>query len=218
MAKPDTGNQVLAVGERRKFQVGPCNYLYCYDQTGLVEVELWADEKLQEVHTVERLLNLPRKKFDTFYVKNVHSAENTVRFFMGKGDYVPNADRSVVVIDDASPPVVALAPGSTIELTGSTVNVTSDVASVLSPVDDVTVTAAATLLAAAAANRIELTISIKDTEANGVRVGSAAVTATKGIYVGPGQSYTVANRGAIYAIRDGAADVVVSVLGSEKAP
>lgn len=216
MAIPETGPIILAEGGQRKINTGPANYLYCYDQTGLVEVELFNGNTSVETHMVERLLNLPRKNFDTIVVRNKYAGSNTVRFFFGPGDYVPNADRSVVVIDDAVPPVVALAEGSTIELTGSTVNVVSDVSSVFVPLDDVTVSNAATLIAAANADRLEITVVLKDTEANGIRLGSAAVTATKGIYIGPGQSYTVTNRGALYAIRDGGTDVTVSLLENEK--
>ena len=216
MARSDTGNLVIPVGGQVQIITGICNYLYCYDQTGLVVVELQRNNKVIETHTVERLLNLPRKDFDSFIVRNVHSAENTVRFFMGPGDYVPNADRSVVVIDDAVPPVVALADGTTINLTGSSVTVTSDIAAFLTPLDDVTVGAAATLIAAANADRLEIKIAIPDTETNGIRIGNNGVTATKGIYVAPGQTYVEQNTAAIYGIRDGAANVKVTIVESGK--
>lgn len=216
MARPETGNIPLAEGAERKVFTGPANYLYCYDQTGLVEVDLLNGNELVETHMVERLLSLRRKNFDTIIIRNRHSGTNVVRFFFGKGDSIPNADRSVVVLDDAIPPVVDLAPGASLELTGSTINLTVDVASVVAPRDDVTVTSSATLLAAANSDRLEITISIKDTAANGIRLGNAGVTATKGVYIGPGQSYTVSNRGALYAIRDGGTDVSVSILENEK--
>lgn len=217
MAIPETGNLLIAQGGQVRANTGVCNYLYCYDQTGLVEVDLISQNSIVETHMVERLLNLPSKDFDSVIIRNKYAGPNTVRFFFGKGDYTPNADRSVVVIDDASPPVVALAAGSTIELSGSTINVTSDVASVFVPLLDVPVSNSAIILAAANINRVELTIAVKDDAANGIRIGNASVTTTKGIYIAPGQSYTVQNRGALYAIRDGAVDVAVSILESESA-
>lgn len=214
--KSDTGLLVIPVGGQVKIISGNCNYLYCYDQTGLVIVDLMLENKVVETHTVERLLNLPRKNFDSFVIRNQHTAENTVRFFMGTGDYVPNADRSVVVIDDAVPPVVALAEGSTINLTGSSVNVTSEIAAFLTPLDDVTVGVAATLIAAQNLDRLEIKIAIPDTETNGIRIGNNGVTPTKGIYVAPGQTYVEQNTAAVYAIRDGAANVKVTIVESGK--
>lgn len=219
MARPETGSLVLAVNAQVKVPIGDfSNYLYCYDQTGLVEVDLMNGNKVVETHMVERLLNLPGKNFDSIVVRNKHTGTNTVRFFFGRGDYVPNADRSVVVIDDAVPPEVALVSGSTIELTGSTINVTSDVAAVFVSLADVSVTDSATLIAAANTDRLELIISVKETAANGIRLGDNGVTATRGVYIAPGQSFTVANRGALYGIRDGASSVDVTVLESEKTP
>lgn len=219
MARAETGELVLAIGQQLPVNIGSeTNYLYCYDQTGLVEVDLYRESKLVETHVVERLLNLPGKNFDAILIRNKHTAENTVRFFFGRGDYVPNADRSVVVIDDAIPPEVSLTPGSTIELTGSTINVTSDVAAVFVSVPDVSVTGSATLIAAANTDRLELIISVKETAANGIRLGDNGVTATRGVYIAPGQSFTVANRGALYGIRDGASSVDVTILESEKTP
>lgn len=213
---PDTGNLTLATNGANLVQAGESNYLYCYAQDGLVEVELRKNREVVESHIVGLQTLVPEKDFDEFRIVNMSGSSNVVRFFFGKGKYSPAADRSVVLIDDAVPPTVALAPGSSLELTGSTITVTSDVAALFVALDDVTVSNSATLISAANSDRLEITISVKDTEANGIRIGGGGVTATKGIYVGPGQSYTAANRGALYGIRDGAADVAVNITESRK--
>lgn len=213
---PDTGNLTLTSGQEMILQAGEANYLYCYDQDGLVEIQLRKDRQVMETHSVERLTLLPGKQFDEFAVINKSGASNVVRFFFGRGQYLPNADRSIVIIDDSTPPVVDLAPGASIELTGSSITVESNIANVIEALADVSVGSAATLLAAANADRLELTISLKESETNGIRVGHSTVTATKGVYVGPGSSYTVQNQAAIYAIRDGAANVTATLIESER--
>ncbi len=213
---PDTGNLTLSSGQEVILQAGEANYLYCYDQDGLVEIQLRKDRVVVESHLVERLTLLPGKLFDEFAIVNKSGSSNTVRFFFGRGQYLPNADRSVVIIDDSTPPVVDLAPGASIELTGSSITVESNIANTIEGLADVSVGSAATLLAAANADRLELTIALKESAANGIRVGHSGVTATKGVYIGPGSSYTVQNQAAIYAIRDGGTSVTATLIESER--
>lgn len=212
MARPETGLIVLAENGQTKINIGISNYLYCYDQTGLVEVDLLRGNELVETHMVERLLNLPGKLFDTIVIRNRHNDTNTVRFFFGRGGYVPNADRSVVVIDDAVPPVFDLAEGATVNLEGSSVTVASAISNTGTAIDDVTVSNSAILLAAAdVGDRLELMISIPETESNGIRIGGADVTATKGGYIPAGSIVFIPFESALYAIRDGSNDVNVTI-------
>lgn len=212
MAKPETGILVLAANEKRKIVTGPCNYLYCYDQDALVQVDLLRQGSITETHIVERLLILPNKEFDEYFVTNLSGGSNTVRFFFGKGQYQPNTDRSLVVVDDTTPPVFDLAPGASLSLTGSSVTVATNIANTGTALSDVTVSNLAVVLAAADAGvRFELMVSIPESELNGIRVGGADVTATKGGYIPPGTIVFIPFESALYAIRDGANDVKVTL-------
>jgi hypothetical protein len=71
---------------------------------------------------------------------------------------------------------------------------------------------AATLLAAANANRKEVLIHVPSDAANSIRVGSATVTAGAGLEVEAGSTLALSVECAIYAIRTGASDVDVSII------
>jgi hypothetical protein len=77
---------------------------------------------------------------------------------------------------------------------------------------DITVGVAATLLAAANANRKEVLIHVPSDAANSIRVGSATVTAGAGLEVEAGTTLALSVECAIYAIRTGATDVDVSII------
>lgn len=77
---------------------------------------------------------------------------------------------------------------------------------------DITVGVAATLLAAANANRKEVLIHVPSSAANSIRVGSATVAAGAGLEVEAGTTLALAVECALYAIRTGATDVDVSII------
>jgi len=94
----------------------------------------------------------------------------------------------------------------------ATVNTTIAPSNTLNPASDVTIGAAATSIVAADANRKEIMIHVPSDAANSIRVGDSGVTAASGLEVEPGSTLVLATESAVFGIRDGAADVAVSVL------
>ncbi len=94
----------------------------------------------------------------------------------------------------------------------ATVNTTISPSNTLANPADVTVGVAATVIAAADANRKEIMIHVPSDAANSIRIGSASVAAGAGIEVEPGTTFVLATESAVYGIRDGVADVDVSIL------
>lgn len=77
------------------------------------------------------------------------------------------------------------------------------------PIPDVTVTNAATLLRAASESRIALVLTNNDAAVN-IRVGDSTVTNARGVRLPAGASMTFTATSAIYAISEGA-NVTVSL-------
>lgn len=88
------------------------NYLYCYQQTGLIRVELSKDKGGKKPHMMERFTLLSNKDFDAVIIHNVSGAENTIRLFHGEGDYSQSQDQAVVSISNTTPIPVSLLSGS----------------------------------------------------------------------------------------------------------
>lgn len=100
----------------------------------------------------------------------------------------------------------------------ATINTTIEPTDTLTPRAEVSIGAGATvLLAAANANRKELRLGIKSTEANGVYIGNVGVGAvTPGGYIEEGSIEYVGTEAAVYGYNPGAAAVVVNVLELER--
>lgn len=77
------------------------NYLYCYEQSGLVEVVLYRDNKRLEAHTVERFVPLNYKDYDYVEFINLTKTRNEITFFYGLGEYYGSPDRALVTVDNA---------------------------------------------------------------------------------------------------------------------
>jgi hypothetical protein len=91
-------------------------YLSCYEQDGLVEVELYLDNTMVEVHTVERFVTLNYKKYDYVKFRNLSGKENKIIFFHGLGVYQASQDRALVTVDNtgAALTVRNVADGATV--------------------------------------------------------------------------------------------------------
>lgn len=199
----DTGEFALLASGTRKFPAGKANYLYCYEQSGLVRVDFFKDRRLVESHIMDRLTLLPEKHFDEFRITDISAAANTLRFFYGPGKFVPAADRANIGLDDTTPIRVNMTNGS--------ITVNSSIPNDVLPKPDVIAGVAAGLLVAASAASLEVIISVPDTEPNGIRWGDSTITAAKGAYLGPGMSKVVSiENHALYVIRSGASDVTVT--------
>ncbi len=94
----------------------------------------------------------------------------------------------------------------------ATVNTTIAPSDTLDNDGDVTVAGVATLLKAADANTKEILIHVPSSAENSIRVGGASVTVSTGLEVEPGMSLQLSTEAAVYAIRDGSSDVIVSTL------
>ena len=214
----DTGSVTIAANGQKKFQAGPANYLHVYEAQGLMQVTLFKNRSQVESHSIARLTTLNNREFDEFILQDLSGSNNTVRIFTGPGPYEPS-DRAQVTIDDSTPISVEVEDATPVrvDLVTGSVTVNEAQPNDIVPLDDVTVGAAAGVLVTARANSLTIVLSIKDTEANGIRYGDSTVTATKGAYLGPGQQVALdlANH-AIYAIRDGAANVSVSITALDR--
>lgn len=98
----------------------------------------------------------------------------------------------------------------------ATVSATIEASDTINTPLDVAAGSTASLLIAGNANRKEVEIGVKDSAANGVRVGGSGVTSGRGSYIAPGTSKFFANTAALYAVRDGASDVDVYIFEQEK--
>lgn len=211
-SRAETGLIEIPVGGQVTIPTGSANYLYCYEQDDLVEVTLRKDRQNTESHMMERFGNLEGRVFDEVIIKNKSTISNSVRFFFGPGSYGTSQDRASVVVDGPISGTVEVTNTPTVNLTGSSVTVATNVANAGTALADVTVTNVATLLVAAEAGvRFELMVSIPETELNGIRIGGADVTATKGGYIPPGTIVFVPFEAALYAIRDGDTSVKVTM-------
>jgi hypothetical protein len=94
----------------------------------------------------------------------------------------------------------------------ATINTTVAPADTLDNDNDITVGSSATLLKAADSDTKEILLHVPSDALNSIRVGSALVTSDSGIEVEPGMSLQLSTEAAVYAIRDGSTDVVVSTL------
>lgn len=75
---------------------------------------------------------------------------------------------------------------------------------------DATVSNTAAVVIAARPDRDAAIITNQDA-AEYIRVGDSAITASRGIRVGPGESATLYTTAAIYAIREGSSDVTAAL-------
>ncbi|MBC54116.1 MAG: hypothetical protein CMQ34_09830 [Gammaproteobacteria bacterium] len=211
-SRSESGLIVIPANGQHSIPAGKSNYLYCYDQSGLVEVTLRRDRQSTEVHMMERFGNLQDRDFDEFIIKDKSGSNNTVRFFFGPGQYGTSQDRASVNIDGVIVGEVEVTNTPTVNLTGSSVTVATNIANTGTALDDVTVSNVAVAIATGDPGvRLELMISIPETETNGIRIGGSDVTATKGGYIPPGTIVFVPFESTLYAIRDGAADVKVTM-------
>lgn len=94
----------------------------------------------------------------------------------------------------------------------ATINTTISPSDTLDNTTDITVSTIATLLKAADANTKEVMVHVPSSATNSIRVGGASITATSGLEVEPGTTIQLNCEAAVYGIRDGASDVVVSTL------
>lgn len=215
-SRNETGAVTLAGNEARKFISGSCNYLYCYEQDALVEVELFRDNQLVESHMVERLLNLPAKNFDEFRVVNTSASANVVRFFFGPGQYVPNTDRSLVIIDDTTPPTVIIEDTTPVSVSidgGSVTLNQSNIINTATSVADVSATATATtqVVTAGATNVVAM---VSNPEGSGVtlRVGChAGVGAANGTPLPEGATWERFTSTGVWVYNPGAGAVMIAV-------
>ncbi len=99
----------------------------------------------------------------------------------------------------------------------ATVNTTIAPSDTFDNTSDITVGSTATLLKAADTATKEVLIHVPSDAANSIRVGGSSVTATSGLEVEPGSSFTINCEAAIYGIRDGSSDVSVSTLKLSRA-
>lgn len=99
----------------------------------------------------------------------------------------------------------------------ATVNTTVAPSDTFDNTGDVTIGSSATLLKSADTETKEVLIHVPSTAQNSIRLGGASVTASTGIEVEPGQTFSLAVEAAIYGIRDGSNDVDVSTLKLSRA-
>lgn len=201
----DTGTITLTAGQKTKRNIGDANYLFVFAATGIVEVELRKNgAAIESPSMVTRKVLLDQRHFDEIIMTNRHGSNNDVRFFYGPGEYKVPADGAQVTLDDSDPIDVNMVNGS--------ITVNQSVPNDIVPLSDVSVGATATTLAAADSDSLEVLISVPDTETDGIRVGDSTVTATKGLYLGPGQSqvFSLANH-EVSAIRVAGASGNVTV-------
>lgn len=217
MASPsETGLLTIPANGQVTIQVGRANYIYCYKQTGLVEITLRNDRRSLETHMIERLGKLEEREFDEVIIRDRSGAENAVRFFYGPGKYGTSQDGATVSVAGAISGEVSIVGTPTVNLTGSSVSVESDVPSTFEALDDVLVEDSPVLLVASSATLLGVEISVPDDAVNGIRVGDAGVSATAGVRIAPGMVYSKSGRHDLYAIRDGATSVTVSMSKSGK--
>jgi hypothetical protein len=129
--------------------------------------------------------------------------------------FVDEYDRVVFLSATTQTIVVVLGYGTFEDSRASinaTINTTIAPSDTLDNTTDITVSTSAVLLKAADANMKELLIHVPSDAANSIRVGNASVTSTSGLEVEPGMSLQLSIESAVYAIRDGSSDVVVSTL------
>ena len=100
----------------------------------------------------------------------------------------------------------------------ATINTTIEPSNTILPKAEVTIAAGATvILAAANANRKELRLGVKSSEANGVYIGNASVgAATPGGYIEEGSVEYVGTEAAVYGYNAGAVSIDVNVLDLER--
>lgn len=113
---------------------------------------------------------------------------------------------------------IAIGASEGVEVEDNRPTVNATVNSTVEPSDtpdteaDVTVGSAATLIASGDTDQKYLLIDIDDDQPGPIRIGSSAgVTAGQGAKVHPGTSLVLPHEGALYGVRVGSADVVVSV-------
>lgn len=94
----------------------------------------------------------------------------------------------------------------------ATVNTTIEPSDTFNEPGDVTVGSSSTQIVAASTARKEVMIHLPSSAGASVRIGSATVTAAKGIELEPGSTISLAAEMAVYGIRTGGSDEAVSVL------
>lgn len=189
-------------------------YVYCYDLNGLVKVELWWDNQLKETHIVERFTTLPNKSFDRLVIENISGVENEIRFFTGKGQYIPSQDRANVVVDAGTAGALPVSIGHTLEVAfdasqvALTVN-SFDVAYGSTELDDIEVPAGQKVTLFPADNeRVEAIIQSRDDNIGSVRIAPHGnASAVSGEILKPEGSASYRTVTAITAYNEGGASV-----------
>lgn len=203
---PDTGSFAVPANDKVKKPTNVRHYLYCYEQTGLVRVHLYRNNKVIESHNMTLKSLLSGKEFDAIEVEDLTGSENTVRFFHGVGEFSPASDEATVTVANTSPIDVDI---------GESVTISTSVPNQSDTIPDVTVGSSATLIASANASRLGVFLKIKSGESNGIRWGDSGVLAGSGDAIEEGESRYIPGTQAIYGIRDGGADVDVCVTEIE---
>lgn len=198
----DTQEFTLASGAKRKFSAGASSYLFVNQATDLIAVQFMQDrQNVGPPHVVAQRHNLKGRSFDEFVVENISSSSNTVRIFYGPGDYDPPGQDNVNV-------------GNTVDvnISSGSVTVNESQPTAITPLADKTVTSTPAELVAANADSLFIEIAIPDDQTNGIRIGDSTVTASKGRWIGPGMTASLQLQdAAVWAVRDGAADVTVTL-------
>lgn len=177
-------NLNLASGASQKLTVQG-NFFHLFAAIGTIDVVFDEQNKFTGIVTGVSLGLAENQYYNDVEITNTASETQALKVVLGFGKLVDT--RAAVSIN----------------------NVQSDT---LSSVADVTVSTTAVSVSAQNEDQRAVIIGVPFDAANGIRVGDSAITATRGIYVGIGQSITLETNAQVFAIRDGAADVDVSVL------
>ncbi len=197
----DTGTVTLTTNGHAEFNVGPSNYIYAQAADGLFTAELWRDNKKVESHILQINFTLKNKDFDKIKIVNLHGANNDVRLFYGPGEFDPPGASQVGVTGTVDTNIVS-----------GNVTVNNSQPNDIVPLSDVTVTAAATQIAAADSASLEILVKVPASQAHGVRIGDNTVTNASGYHLEPGESVVLSLQNhAVHAIREAAATANVTV-------
>lgn len=178
------------------------------------------DFSLQLEAGVPREIGFPGSAF------HVQEASGPVKLSFDNGDSVTREKTQgakvkpyqLVRIESSIAQAVIISLGDSVTVDGrASVGIQEVSASVvpangINEVPDVIVSNAAVQLLPSSQFRQEILVAVPEDAANGVRVGSAAVASDRGLRVGIGQTLALTTEAAVFAIRDGAEDVTVSII------
>lgn len=152
--------------------------------------------------------------FEAFQVQNVSGESDLIQLRAGYGRLIAGGDGQLVSIinaveiDDSTPPHVVVDDMPPVSVS-ATVNQSNQV----TPLADVTLTAAAaTQIAAANSSRKEIMIKNPVANTAAVRIGDATAAANVGFELEPGESLVVTTTAAVYAYSAAAQDMSLTEL------